>query len=139
MPPASSTAFHVMPKSARLIFVVADAPIRTLPHGSLCSGVGPSTARTTSRVVPRIVRSPVTSRLEPVVRRALFDTNVMLGWFSTSKKSALRRCVSRCASRVLMDPTSMVASIWSVSGRERSPFTAPDSFWNSPRTFDTIM
>ena len=40
------------PKSLRLIFVVADAPMRWLPHGSLIGGEGPSTSSTTSLVTP---------------------------------------------------------------------------------------
>ena len=36
-PPASSAAFQVSPKSLRLIFVVADTPIRVLPHGSFAA------------------------------------------------------------------------------------------------------
>src|SRR5690242_21951890 len=35
MPPVSSAAFHVRPKSLRLILVVAVQPILVLPHGSL--------------------------------------------------------------------------------------------------------
>ena len=50
MPPVSSAAFQVKPKSLRLIFVVADAPIRIFPQGSLPSGVGPSTFSTTGFV-----------------------------------------------------------------------------------------
>src|SRR5512138_3699628 len=48
-----------MPKSLRLIFVVACAPARVLPMGSLITSVGPSTSSTTSFVTPCSVRSPV--------------------------------------------------------------------------------
>src|SRR5579862_7517055 len=34
-PPVSRVVFHVNPKSFLLIFVVADMPIRVLPHGSV--------------------------------------------------------------------------------------------------------
>jgi hypothetical protein len=36
----------------RLIFVVADSPTRVFPQGSLAGGVGPSTVKTTLRVMP---------------------------------------------------------------------------------------
>src|SRR5208337_799406 len=52
MPPVSSAAFHVSPKSLRLIFVVAESPIRVLPQGSLPGAVGPSTLNNTLRVTP---------------------------------------------------------------------------------------
>src|SRR5581483_11966881 len=64
-PPASSATFQVSPNSLRLILVVAVAPMRRLPQGSRVSGVGPSTFSFTSRVTPRIVRSPVTSCSSP--------------------------------------------------------------------------
>src|SRR6266699_4796947 len=60
MPPVSSVAFQVKPKSLRLIFVVAEVAIRVLPQGSFVGGVGPSTANVTLRVTPRMVRSPST-------------------------------------------------------------------------------
>src|SRR5207253_1431381 len=59
-PPASSVWFQAMPKSLRSILAVACAPARVLPHGSLMSGVGPSTSRTTGWVTPCSVRSPLT-------------------------------------------------------------------------------
>src|SRR6266478_3136752 len=65
-PPASRAAFQVRPKSFRLIRVVAESPIRVFPHGSFCAGLGPSTSKTTFRVTPRIVRSPLT-------RNVVFD------------------------------------------------------------------
>jgi hypothetical protein len=40
-PPASSATFQFRPKSLRLIFAVAERPIRVLPHGSFPPGVGP--------------------------------------------------------------------------------------------------
>jgi hypothetical protein len=70
----------------------------------------------TSRVVPRIVRSPVISISPFEAARALFETKVICGCASASKKSGLRRSVSRLLSRVLMDATSMVASMRVASG-----------------------
>src|ERR1043165_6857641 len=60
IPPASSTLFQFRPKSLRLTRVVAERPIRVLPHGSFVGGLGPSTSKTTLRVTPCIVRSPST-------------------------------------------------------------------------------
>src|SRR5580692_13144379 len=61
MPPVSRAAFQVNPKSLRLIFVVAETATRVLPHGSFAGGVGPSTAKRTLWVTPRMVRSPSTA------------------------------------------------------------------------------
>jgi hypothetical protein len=58
MPPVSRAAFQVNPKSLRLIFMVAETATRVLPHGSSAGGVGPSTAKRTLWVTPRMVRSP---------------------------------------------------------------------------------
>src|SRR5690348_18109264 len=52
MPPVSNAAFQVRPKSLRLNFVVADKPLRVLPHGSFPGSDGPSTANVTFRVTP---------------------------------------------------------------------------------------
>ena len=51
-PPASSAAFHVNPKSFLLMTVLAEAAIRTLPHGSLVAGEILSTSSSTLRVTP---------------------------------------------------------------------------------------
>jgi hypothetical protein len=45
IPPVSRVAFHVKPKSFRLILVLAEIATRVLPQGSLVGGVGPSTAK----------------------------------------------------------------------------------------------
>ncbi len=62
---------------------VALAPIRALPWKSRCSPVMSTTASVTSRVVPRMVRSPVTSREPaPAARRPRGpkgDRRVLLG------------------------------------------------------------
>jgi hypothetical protein len=46
----TSAGFQVKPKSLRLNLVIAKAPRRVLPQGSLAGGVGPSTVKTTWRV-----------------------------------------------------------------------------------------
>src|SRR5713101_4842954 len=137
-PPASRAAFQVRPKSFRLIRVVAESPIRVFPHGSFCAGLGPSTSKTTFRVTPRIVRSPLAFSSPS----GFFDMDVELkvksGWFSTWKKSALFRCASRWGSRVLMVLASMEARILdlvtSFSLRSRTPVIEV----NSPNTFEII-
>src|SRR5947208_8967212 len=73
------------PKSRRLIFVVASAPMRTPPI-AFTAGDGPSTSSTTSLVTPWIVRSPVTFNLPWLSTSAFLDLKVMVGYFATSKK-----------------------------------------------------
>src|SRR5487761_736760 len=69
----------------------------------------------------------------------LVDWKDSVGNFSTSKKSALLRCVSRWASPVLMEAASIEAStrelVKSVASRSRTPLT----FVNCPFTFEIIM
>jgi hypothetical protein len=48
----SSAAFHVNPKSFLLMTVLAEATIRTLPHGSFVAGEMLSTSSSTLRVTP---------------------------------------------------------------------------------------
>ena len=99
-PPASVSGFQTNPKSFRLIFAVAETPVRMLPQGSLTGGTGPSTSKVTSRVVPRIVRSPVSLYRSVPAAVIFFDRKVIVGWLATSKKSGLRKCSSCCGSRV---------------------------------------
>src|SRR5437588_11760380 len=87
MPPVSSAAFQVKPKSLRLILVVADTATRVLPHGSFVGGVGPSTEKTTFLVTPRIVKSPSTASSPSRTSLTLVDLNDNVGNFSTWKKS----------------------------------------------------
>src|ERR1019366_9250483 len=116
---------------------VAEAPDFTFPHGSFASGAGPSTSSTASLVTPWIVRSPVTFH-SPSAPATFFETNVIAGNFSTSRKSALFRCASRCSSRVWMVVASMLASTREFSGAPASNTTVPVTLENSPRTLDTI-
>ena len=90
--------------------VVAESPMRVLPQGSLPGALGPSTAKVTGLVTPCIVRSPVTEYSPWPVRFTEVDLKVIVGYFSTSKKSGLLRCPSRWASPVLRVDTSTVAS-----------------------------
>src|ERR1700745_3162081 len=75
MPPVSSAAFQVSPKSLRLILVVADTATRVVPQGSFEGGVGPSTEKTTLRVTPRMVRLPSTASSPSRTRLIPVDLN----------------------------------------------------------------
>src|SRR5271156_437632 len=100
---------NVIPKSARLIVVVAETPRRELPLGSLIGGVvGPSTSRTVSLVTPWMVRSPVTFNLPAPADSTFFDWKVIVGYLATSKKWSLRRSLSRISTRVSTELASMV-------------------------------
>src|SRR6185436_7392114 len=137
-PPPSSAAFQLTSKSLRLIRVVALTPRFSLPQGSRISGDSGSTSSVLSRVMPRMVRSPVTSRCPPLPGSTRFERKVMVGYFCTSKKSGLRRCASRFSSRVLMAVASMVASTDDRVGSASSSTTWPVIWPSSPRTFETI-
>src|SRR5690348_1855098 len=139
IPPVSSAAFQVNPKSLRLIFVVADNPIRVLPHGSFVGSLGPSTVKVTGRVMPWIVSSPATDSSPPPSFETFVERNDRVGNLSTSKKSALFKCASRCGSRVLIVDASISACTRELamfcSSNSSEPFTAV----NSPFTFEIIM
>ena len=88
-PPASRAAFQVRPKSLRLTTVLPSKPMRSLPNGSTAAPLY-SNSMVTGLVVSMMVRSPVTTRSLPSALMSV-DLKVMLGYFSTSKKSALLR------------------------------------------------
>src|SRR5215469_7902248 len=88
-PPVSSGWFHTMPKSLRLIRVVADAPARVLPIGSVIAAPLLSTSSTTGLVTPCSVRSPVTFHLFGPSASTLVDLKVMVGNLSTSRNAGL--------------------------------------------------
>jgi hypothetical protein len=106
-PPVSSAALYVRPKSLREISVLASKPARLLPNGSVAMPMN-SVARTTERVTPLIVRSPVTAKSSPEAATEV-EVNVQTGFFSTSQKSALLRWPSRSGLPVLMDAASSSA------------------------------
>src|ERR1700745_4118246 len=123
MPPVSSAAFQLRPKSFRLILVVAEIAIRVLPQGSFIGGVGPSTANVTLRVTPRTVRSPSTFNSPSPTTLISLDLKDKVGNFSRWKKSGLLRCASRWGSRVSMEAPSTDAST--------RDFVGSDSLWTS--------
>src|ERR1700675_722406 len=138
-PPVSRAVFHVNPKSFRLIFVVADMPIRVLPHGSVAGAVGPSTANATLRVTPRMARFPSTVSSPSPLGLTRVELNDKIGNVCTSKKSALLRCASRSGLWVLIEPTSIEAPtcdlVTSYSSSEITPLMAE----NCPLTLLIIM
>src|ERR1700756_4509038 len=67
------------------------------------------------------------------------DLNERVGNFSTSKKSALFKCASRCASRVFTDAASMVTSTFDLVTSPSWRSSVPEMPENWPFTFEIIM
>src|SRR5579875_1204080 len=108
--PLLSVPFQFRPKSLRLIVVVAVNPRTSdLPSMSTCSLPGASIVSVTGFVTPCSVRSPVTRYPPAPFCFTPVLLNVIVGYFATSKKSALFRCVSRAATPVSTVVTSIVA------------------------------
>ena len=63
----------------------------------------------------------------------------MVGWFSTSKNSAERRCASRFGSDVSMLAASMRTETRDDDGLCSSKSTTPCQCSNAPRTFEMTM
>ena len=74
-----------MPKSLRLIFVVAEMAVRFILQGSLIAALGPSTSSTTDFVTPWIVKSPVTLSFPAPAYSTFVDLNVKVGNLSLQK------------------------------------------------------
>jgi hypothetical protein len=107
-----------------------------LPHGSTPKPPK-SNSNVTGLVMPRMVRSPST-RKSPASTRAPVERNSIVGWFSTSKKSAERRWLSRPSSLVSTEATSTLATTVASSGF--SGATSVALFMPKvPRTFEIIM
>src|SRR5947199_6353176 len=86
-----------------------------------------------------MVNSPFTSSSPSPLRLIAADLKLRVGNFSASKKSALFRCASLCASPVLMDAASIVASIFELITSSSSRRKLPDTPVNWPFTFEIIM
>src|SRR5579863_291019 len=138
-PPVSRAAFQFRPKSLRLILPLAEMPMRVLPQGSLFGAVGPSTSNVTGLVTPCTVRSPVTRYSASPLRSTFVDLNVIWGYFSASKKSALFRCPSRCASPVLIVEMSIEASTVDKVESARCSVRVPTRPEKDPFTLEIIM
>ncbi|OUE08869.1 hypothetical protein CMsap09_07990 [Clavibacter michiganensis] len=94
------------PKSSRLTTAVAVAPNLVLPYASLPKPPN-STSNVTGLVTPRIVKSPSIFASPSASTRTAVETKSMVGLFSASKKSLVRRCWSRFGSLVSIE--TMVA------------------------------
>src|SRR3954454_13077776 len=73
------------------------------------------------------------------VRSVKRPRNAMIGWFSTSRKSGLRRCPSRSGSPVQMPRASISPSKRAARQCSQSSSSVPWMSLNSPRTQVTIM
>src|ERR1700756_2519127 len=67
------------------------------------------------------------------------DLKERVGNFSASKKSALFKCASRCASRVFTDAASMVTSTFDLVTSPSWRSSVPETPENWPFTFEIIM
>ena len=113
-------------------------PIRSLPHGSMPRPAD-SASSATSRVVSRIVSSPITRSRPPPRPSTRVLRNRSTGKFSTSKKSAERRWLSRWAVPVSMLAASIATSTHDLARSPSSSWIAPVYFRNRPRTFEDTM
>ena len=66
-------------------------------------------------------------------------SNVIDGYFATSKKSGERRCSSRCGSPVIRVVTSIAALTEEYFGSSPASMMVPEIPPNRPLTFETIM
>ena len=122
------------PQSSRSISVEAENATAWVPHGVVLAPSN-STSSTTGRVTSRTVRSPVTFQCR---RRAATDVllKVSVGYFSASKKSALRRCSSRWSWLVWMLAASMVTSTEDSSGTSATLIDAREGGEAAPHLGD---
>lgn len=132
-PPVSIATFQVMPHSSRSISPLAVNEAVVVPNGS---GLTPSksASSTTSFVTSLIVRSPTSSNVLASLGRTSLDRNVSFGYFSTSRKSGLRRWVSRSVLFVSMLAAS-ISTLTELSSGSSAMLTAPDTLLNRPRIF----
>jgi len=96
MPPVSSGAFHVRPKSLRLILVVADSPNARVPPGIF--GRQSGSFHVKHHTAGDAVKGQVARHSQLTIADLAYmrvDLKDSVGNFSTSKKSALLRCASR--------------------------------------------
>ena len=133
MPPVSTAMFHVRSQFSRSTVVLASANNVGL---SMTPGPQPrnSPFRVIGFVTSRTVRSPSSSKSLPPVNRTLVLLNVIFGNLSTSKKSLLRRWLSR-----ISDPDWTLSVPISTSTLESSGVSptsiVPATSVKRPRTF----
>ncbi len=85
------------------------------------------------------MRLPSTESSSTFTFETRVDLKVKTGNFSTSRKSALFRCASRCGSRVLIELASIEASIFDLVMSALFSSNLPVTAVNSPFTFEIIM
>src|SRR5580700_3578758 len=86
-----------------------------------------------------MVNSPSTASSSWFLGITRVDLNKRVGNFSTSKKSPLFKCASRCASRVFTDAASMVTSTFDLVTSPSWRSSVPERPENWPFTFEIIM
>ncbi len=108
------------------------------PHGLRPRPVY-STLNVTGLVTSRIVKSPVKSYSASPVFLISVATNVICGYFSASKKSSERKCISRSSLRELILATSIINLISASVKSSGSNFKSAVNVSNEPRTFAIII
>jgi hypothetical protein len=136
-PPASRGAFQLTPQSLRLMETEPSKPARTLPEWSLTAPVKVN-GTVTGLLTPRMVRSPVRSKVSSLVSFTLVDLKVMTGYSSIARKSLLRRWPSRCSWPVSMLAALISMSTLDLAGSAPSIENVPSKSVNLPWTFVTI-
>src|SRR5580704_15799334 len=86
-----------------------------------------------------MVSSPSTACSSWFFGMTRVDMKERVGNFSTSRKSALFKCASRCASRVFTDAASMVTSTFDLVTSPSWRSSVPERPENWPFTFEIIM
>ena len=124
--------FQLRPNSVRSMTVSSCRCARVLPNASGDGGAQVPVA-VTGCVTPRIVRSPVALAVPSSARSRSVETNVTVGLFSTSKKSALRTWARNCSGvRIEIDSTCAVPSSLpstSVAATSSSVPRKSETFW----------
>ena len=126
----------MIPKSLRLISVVAEKPARVPPKASGPKPLG-SRSSVTGLVTPCRDSSPSTWYPSPWGFTEV-EVKLIVLWFSTSRKSGERRWLSRVSSLVSTEARSMLALT------EDARWSSPVVIWpwndpKRPRTLLTII
>ncbi len=129
--------FQVSPQSLRLTVVLPSKPARVLPNGS---GEEPWNSRssTTGWAWPLISSSPCSLYSSALTTSARELRKMIFGWFSTSRKSPLFRCPSRCSLLVRTLAASISTSAEDFVGSAWSILITPEKTLKPPRTVATI-
>src|SRR6266545_1525542 len=136
-PPVSSATFQFRSKSLRLILVWALKPALVVPQGVLACPAY-STESTTGLVMSRMVSSPYSLPWVSSRSSTRLLLKVIYGYFSTSRKSGERRCVSRRSSPVTRLEASICTSTLAAVGLFSSASIVPVNTLKRPRTVEII-